>query len=812
MTTHAMSIDFDGINQAAAHDYRSLLPNLIPGGKFRGPEYVVKNPCRNDQHLGSFSINFKTGVWKDFANGNGGSDFVSLVAHVRNISQGDAARELADKLGVPFLKTNDPNGSIKHNGPKPSDTQRSAPAFDAPRIYSWGDDGPPVRAGEMRRHLYRDNGAVVRVKIKRADGGFINWYRVGAGWQAKKPDDYRPVPYVSDDIDPFNPELIADEIFWPEGEKDVHTLNRLNLPAFTFGGTGDGLPVDIESYLKDRHLVILADNDQAGRDHVEKKAALAHSMGAASIKIVQFPELPEKNDVSDFIEGGGTAEQLVERAAKALLWQPDASASNGESDAETTKIDDRRETDAEINRLAKLTPIEYERERKNAAEKLGIDRVSVLDSAVKVARGENGDTKGQGRPLELPTIEPWPEPINGADLLDDICNAVKRYLVLPEGGAEVLALWAIHTHAFEYFEHTPRLAITSPEKQCGKTLTLDVLGELVARPLPTSNATTAAIFRTIDIAKPTLLIDEADTFLRDNEELRGVLNSGHRRGGQILRTVGDDHEPRQFATWASAAIAMIGRLPDTLEDRSVSIALRRRRPTEQVQQFRSDRVRELRQLSRKIARWCDDNRQSLAASDPNTGALANRAADNWRPLLSIAELAGGPWSERARAVAEAAETAKRDQSKRTMVSGDIRDIFEARPGTDRLRSAEMAETLGAMENRPWSEWRNGKPMTPAALARLLAPFGITPGTKRDGEATFKGYLLSDFGEAFATYLPDQTVTPSQPNDDGHCDGLQTVTPENDVTASKASHLNNDGHCDGVTVSAPYLPASEWIDL
>jgi hypothetical protein len=220
-------------------------------------------------------------------------------------------------------------------------------------------------------------------------------------------------------------------------------------------------------------------------------------------------------------------------------------------------------------------------------------------------------------------------------------------------------------------------------------------------------------------------------------------------------------------------------------------------------------VQDLKQLVRKIARWCDDNRQNLAASDPHTGALANRAADNWRPLLSIADLAGGRWPERARAVAEAAETAKRDQSKRTMVLGDIRDIFAARPGIDRLRSAQMADELGAMENRPWSEWRNGKPMTPAALARLLGPFEITPGTKRDGEATFKGYLLSDFTEAFATYLPDQTVTPSQPNNDGHCDALQSVTQERDVTDSKASQSNNDGHCDGVTVSTPYSPASKW---
>jgi hypothetical protein len=385
----------------------------------------------------------------------------------------------------------------------------SFPSCDAPHKFKVaGDKGPSKLDGELRRHIYPRAGLPVRVKIKLeryGETGFQNWYAVTrdgvAGWQAQKPAQYVSVPYVGS-LNTFDSELTSDALMWPEGEKDVDTLTRLDVPAFTFGGTGDGLPVDIESYLKDRHLVIPADNDQAGRDHAEKKAALAHSMGAASIKIVHFPELPEKNDVSDFIEGGGTIEQLVDRATKALLWRPDASASNCESDAETLEIEDPSKTGAEIKRLAKLTPIEYEHARKSAAVKLGI-RVEVLDRPVKAARGENGDTKGQGRPLELPTIEPWPAPVNGADLLDDICNAVRRYLVLPDGSEETLVLWAIHAHAFERFEHTPRLAITSPEKQCGKTTTLDVLGELVARPLPTSNATTPAIFRTIEIAKPT---------------------------------------------------------------------------------------------------------------------------------------------------------------------------------------------------------------------------------------------------------------------------------------------------------------------
>ena len=390
---------------------------------------------------------------------------------------------------------------------------------------------------------------------------------------------------------------------------------------------------------------------------------------------------------------------------------------NNRLDAEITNIDNRNATAAEIKRLARLPLIEYERQRKASAEKLEITRIAALDNAVKAARAGNGDTNGQGRPLELPAIEPWLECVNGADLLDGIRNAVKRYLVLPESSAECLALWVVHTHAFQCFEHTPRLAITAPEKQCGKSKTLDVLECLVASPLRTSNIKSATIFRTIEKATPTLLIDEADTFLNGDDEARGILNDGHKRGGQTIRLVGEKYEPRQFSTFCPVAIAMIGRLPDTLEDRSVSINLRRARTSELMKPFRSDRADDLRQLARKAARWVADNRKDLAAADPATGTLINRPADNWRPLMAIADIAGRGWAKVTRSIAESAQTAKQDQSRRTMVLIDICEFFAAHPGTDRVRSTELANALGEMENRPWSEWRNGKPITPAALAR-----------------------------------------------------------------------------------------------
>jgi putative DNA primase/helicase len=320
------TIDFEGINSAALRNARSLLPELIPGGKFRSLEYVVLNPRRNDKKPGSFTVNYRTSVWKDFATNDGGSDLISLVAYIRGIDQGAAARELADKLCVPFLRTNGiprlmERNSNNHNGVGAASEMRE--------IHRWGDEGPPTRDGELRRHVYAAAGCPLRVKIKLRDGSFRNWYRVFSngvpiGWQPKKPDDYIAVPYVTDAIDPFDVELKADDILWPEGEKDVDSLNGLNLPAFTFGGVGDGLPDGIGPYLKDRRLVILADNDDAGRGHAEKKAAVAQIAGAATIKLLHFEELLPKGDVSDFIADGGTVEQLIARMDAGPIWSPQA--------------------------------------------------------------------------------------------------------------------------------------------------------------------------------------------------------------------------------------------------------------------------------------------------------------------------------------------------------------------------------------------------------------------------------------------------------------------------------------------------------
>jgi putative DNA primase/helicase len=457
--------------------------------------------------------------------------------------------------------------------------------------------------------------------------------------------------------------------------------------------------------------------------------------------------------------------------------------------------------DAEITRLAALNPVQYEQQRKDAAEKLGL-RASILDKLVRAEQPDDGSK--QGRAIAFPEPELWPAPVNGAVLLAEIADAIRRHVVMADAARDTAALWTLHTYLLDRSLVSPRLAISSPTKRCGKPTLLDVLGRLVLKPLSTASVTAAAIFRVVEAQRPTLLVDEADTFLRDNDELRGVINSGHRKGGSVLRTVGDDHEPRAFATYAACAIALIGKLPETLHDRSVVVSLKRRLPSEPIASFRPDRAGHLDDLARKAARWVADHAEQLGDADPEMlEGVFNREADNWRPLLAIADAAGDDWPERAREALQAAHTAEDDESRLTMLLADIKTAFAER-NTDRLPSASLVAMLVELEGRPWAEYgRHGKPMTQNQLARALKPIGIAPEVIREGKGTARGYTTGQFTEAFERYLAVEgssnrnTVTNAM--DTGTSGMFQTVTREIDVTVQKCEKSNNDGLCYGVTV-------------
>lgn len=261
--------------------------------------------------------------------------------------------------------------------------------------------------------------------------------------------------------------------------------------------------------------------------------------------------------------------------------------------------------------------------------KLVVDRIPSVNSP-----------QTEVEPIDLPNL---------GELLDAIAAFINRYLIMSTHQMNVVALWAAHTHAFEAFDFTPYLSINSPEKRSGKTLLLELLELLVARPWLTGRTTPAALSRKVDKVRPTLLLDESDAAFKGDKEysetLRGVLNTGHRRGGAVTVCIGQGQNInfRDFSTFCAKAIAGIGKLPDTVADRSIRISLKRKAPHEKVERFRRRNTQEgAKSIYDSLAVWASSCIDDLRDARPDIPArLDDRAADGWEPLLAIADLAGG---------------------------------------------------------------------------------------------------------------------------------------------------------------------------
>jgi putative DNA primase/helicase len=429
--------------------------------------------------------------------------------------------------------------------------------------------------------------------------------------------------------------------------------------------------------------------------------------------------------------------------------------------AKEKKIAPPPEEKALIAALARKDHTEYDRVRAELAETLGM-RVGTLDDKVEALRTkmESEDDRS-----DLPhwKIEPWPGPVNGGTLLDSIRRVFRRHIVLPRDSDIALALWVLHAWTMDAGDISPFMVLVSPTKRCGKTSVLILLFYLTPKSELASNITAAALFRYIEAVRPTLLIDEADAFVKDNEQLRGILNSGHTKvAAQIIRTVEikGEHKARRFSTWAPKAIATIRKLADTLEDRSVIVTLQRKPQNAKVERLRRRDTEEFKRLRSQAARWAADNFDNLVDPNPAVPEVLNdRAADNWRPLLAIADLAGGAWAEDARRAACTLSGEEQDGAVNVELLQDIRGAF----GDDEvIRTTELLEKLIADPERPWSDWRHGRSLTPKQLGGLLRPFSIVSTTVHPpGFAHGKGYRRGDFEEAWAAYCPGQNTLPAQ---------------------------------------------------
>jgi uncharacterized protein DUF3631 len=420
-----------------------------------------------------------------------------------------------------------------------------------------------------------------------------------------------------------------------------------------------------------------------------------------------------------------------------------------------------------------------------------------------VAHYARPDWQEAGEDEAQPAVKdvlPWPYPVDGATVLDAAVELIRAYVNLSIEAAHAAALWAAHSHALNLSWFNPRLAICSPVKRCGKTTLVEILAGLVARAKPSSGVTPSVVFRVIDKYCPTYLIDEADGFLPSNEELRSVLNSGHTRTSAMIdRNVKDQDgnwQPASFTTWCPLVVAGIGRLPGTLDDRSIKIRLQRKPRAVKLARFRADRVAGINELGRKLARFVLDNQIAIQNADVDPPEeLHDRAADNWRPLLNIAGAAGGHWPERARAAAKALEKADMDADDLCIqLLDDLRTRFLAEPAAReailtnnaetakaiKLFSAEALTWLLTQQERPWNECNRGRALTQRGIAAFLKPLDIeTHKNVRRGDRTGKGFSLDEFLEPFAAYLPplDSDVYANQsPHTAGH--GVTGSQPSN----------------------------------
>jgi len=408
-----------------------------------------------------------------------------------------------------------------------------------------------------------------------------------------------------------------------------------------------------------------------------------------------------------------------------------------------------------INGMANLPELDYQLARIDNAKFLNVT-LKAFDQLVKSARGELYAEKAQRLVTDT---EPHSEPVDGTLLANQIYQTLDDHIACTDAVKVAVTLWILMTWVIPVSYILPIAWINAPEKRCGKSTLLTLMGRMSKRSLSTSNITGSALFRSIESYKPTLFIDEIDTFINDNEGIRGVLNAGHCRDNcYIIRCVGDDNEPVPFNVFGAKAISGIGRIPDTLIDRSISLTLRRKMRNETKKRVRDLPASVTNLIQSKLARWADDSMTAIKAAKPVLPPYINdRAQDNWEILIKIAMILGDDWLEQAyKACIEISGIENDGPSIAEQLLADIRTVFNLY-GTNRLLSRDLLTGLCRDPEMIWSTLNHGKPITLHQIAKRLSEFNISSKDMRTldlrgKEVRGKGYDINDFQDAFSRYL------------------------------------------------------------
>lgn len=353
---------------------------------------------------------------------------------------------------------------------------------------------------------------------------------------------------------------------------------------------------------------------------------------------------------------------------------------------------------------------------------------------------------------------------SGEQVLDEVSDFLSRFVAYPSEHARVAhVLWLTHTHFMDDWDSTPRIAFLSPEPGSGKSRCLEVSAHFVPSPVEAVNVTPAYLFRKVgDVsARPTILFDEIDSVFgpkaRENEELRGLLNAGHRRHSVAGRCVvrGKEIFTEEIPAYAAVALAGLGDLPDTILTRSVIVRIRKRRPDELVEPYRRrTNGPEGDEIGQRLADWSAQvrDRLSFPVLPPE---IVDRDADVWEPLISVADLAGGHWPEVARdaALSFLADSIDSSPSIGIQLLVDLRRVFI---GHSSMHTKTLIAQLYGLEEAPWASYR-GSGLDAMGMAKLLKQYDIKPKDLRIGEKVSRGYVRADFKDAWGRYLPPEPL-------------------------------------------------------
>ena len=587
--------------------------------------------------------------------------------------------------------------------------------YRASDVYEYRDESGATVFGVSRASELDEQGHKV-FRQWRADPGSRTGRKWSLSWtdEAGKKHKVRQVPFELPRV--LRAVAAGEVIYIAEGEKDVLALERAGVTATcNAGGAGKWARVHAK-YLEGASTVIIADKDGPGWSHARTVAATLDGV-AATVRVVCAAE---GKDASDHLDAGHAVADLVpvDMSAPQPDWARGAASNSGPA-----------------------------------------------------------KSSGEDQEPEQPAVDAARE--DGAAILAETEQAWRRYVVWGSDHEPVaLTLWTVHTHAFEAADATGYPDVSSPMPESGKTLVLELAELLVARGWLLTKPTIATLYRKIAQDAPTILLDEYDTLwggkaADGNEDLRGVFDSGYRRGGSVPRCVGEGTMQTvvDFPVFCPKMLAGIGNtLPRTITTRTIPVRLRRKKKSEKVSRFRNREARAvLLPLRDRLAAWGELMTGELRDARPVLpGALTDRQQDIWEPLLAIADAAGGDWPKRARDAALAIHAGKDDAGTGELLLQHVYEAFVASGGAMYLSTENLLRALISRDDGPWADmWEKALAEIPsrikgpaARLAKLLKSFGVTPepiGVGAHGQV--RGYRLQSFADAWERYGIPGTPAP-----------------------------------------------------